>query len=144
MKAFLHELSKLGWMQGKNFTIEYRFAEGKLERQPELAAELVRLKVDLIVVTGSPTTRAAKNATSSIPIVMAAVPDPVGFGFVASLARPGGNVTGFSNLAFELGTKRLEILKDAVPKLAQVGLLRVPAETGLGARQINELRPAAQ
>ena len=144
VKAFLHELSKLGWMQGKNFTIEYRFAEGKLERQPELAAELVRLKVDLIVVTGSPTTRAAKNATSSIPIVMAAVPDPVGFGFVASLARPGGNVTGFSNLAFELGTKRLEILKDAVPKLAQVGLLRVPAETGLGARQINELRPAAQ
>jgi putative ABC transport system substrate-binding protein len=144
VKALLHELSKLGWMQGKNFTIEYRFAEGKLERQPELAAELVRLKVDLIVVTGSPTTRAAKNATSSIPIVMAAVPDPVGFGFVASLARPGGNVTGFSNLAFELGTKRLEILKDAVPKLAQVGLLRVPAETGLGARQINELRPAAQ
>ena len=141
---FRQELNRLGWIEGKNFAIEYRFAEGKLERQPELAAELVRLKVDLIVVTGSPTTRAARNATSSIPIVMAAVPDPVGFGFVASLARPGGNVTGFSNLAFELGTKRLEILKDAVPKLAQVGLLRVPAETGLGARQINELRPAAQ
>ena len=142
--AFRQELSKLGWIQGKNFTIEYRFAEGKSERLPELAVELVRLKVDLIVVTGSPPTRAAKNATSSIPIVMAANPDPVGFGFVASLARPGGNVTGFSSMAFELGTKRLEILKDAVPKLARVGLLRVPAETGLGARQMKELRPAAQ
>ncbi len=144
VKAFLQELSKLGWIEGKNITIEYRFAEEKTERLPELAAELVRLKVDLIVATGSPPTRAAKNATSSIPIVMAAVADPVGFGFVASLARPGGNVTGFSSMAFELGTKRLEILKDAVPKLARVGLLRVPAETGLGALQLKELRPAAQ
>jgi putative ABC transport system substrate-binding protein len=144
VKAFLHELSKLGWIQGKNFTIEYRFAERKPERLPELAAELVRLKVDLIVATGSPSTRAAKNATSSIPIVMAAVGDPVGFGFVASLARPGGNVTGFSSMEFELGTKRLEILKDAVPKLARVGLLRVPAETGLGARQLKVLRSGAQ
>ncbi len=144
VNAFLQELGKLGWIEGKNFTIEYRFAEGKPERLPELAVELVRLKVDLIVVTGSPPTRAAKNATSSIPIVMAANPDPVEFGFVASLARPGGNVTGLSSMAFELGTKRLEILKDAVPKLARVGLLRVPAETGLGARQMKELRPAAQ
>jgi len=144
VNAFLQELGKLGWIQGKNFTIEYRFAERKPERLPELAAELVRLKVDLIVATGSPPTRAAKNATSSIPIVMAAVADPVGFGFVASLARPGGNVTGFSSMAFELSTKRLEILKDAVPKLARVGLLRVPAQTGLGALQLKELRPAAQ
>jgi putative ABC transport system substrate-binding protein len=143
-EAFRQELSKLGWIEGKNFTIEYRFAERKPERLPELAAELVRLKVDLIVATGSPPTRAAKNATSSIPIVMAAVADPVGFGFVASLAQPGGNVTGFSSMAFELSTKRLEILKDAVPKLARVGLLRVPAQTGLGALQLKELRPAAQ
>jgi putative ABC transport system substrate-binding protein len=144
LEAFRQELSKLGWIEGKNFTIEYRFAERKPERLPELAAELVRLKVDLIVATGSPSTRAAKNATSSIPIVMAAVADPVGFGFVASLAQPGGNVTGFSSMAFELSTKRLEILKDAVPKLARVGLLRVPAQTGLGARQLKEIRPAAQ
>jgi len=144
VNAFLQELGMPGWIQGKNFTIEYRFSEEKPERAPELAAELVRLKVDLIVATGSPQTRAAKNATSSIPIVMAANPDPVGLGFVASLARPGGNVTGFSSMAFELGTKRLEILKDAVPKLARVGLLRVPAETGLGALQLKELRPAAQ
>jgi putative ABC transport system substrate-binding protein len=144
VNAFLQELGKLGWIQEKNFTIEYRFAEGKPERLPELAAELVRLKVDLIVVTGSPPTRAAKNATSSIPIVMPAVGDPVGFGYVASLARPGGNVTGFSSMEFELGTKRLEILKDAVPKLARVGLLRVPAATGLGARQQKVLRAGAE
>ena len=144
VNAFLQELGKLGWIQGKNFTIEYRFAEGKPERLPELAAELVRLKVDLIVATGSPPTRAAKNATSSIPIVMPAVGDPVGFGYVASLARPGGNVTGFSSMEFELGTKRLEILKDAVSKLARVGLLRVPAATGLGARQQKVLRAGAE
>jgi putative ABC transport system substrate-binding protein len=141
VNAFLQELGKLGWIQEKNFTIEYRFAEGKPERLPELAAELVRLKVDLIVVTGAPPTRAAKNVTSSIPIVMAANPDPVGFGFVASLARPGGNVTGFSNLGFELQTKRLEILKDAVPKLARVGLLRASIATDL---QMKQLRVAAQ
>jgi putative ABC transport system substrate-binding protein len=144
VNAFLQELGKLGWIQGKNFTIEYRFTEGKPERLPELAAELVRLKVDLIVAIGSPPTRAAKNATSSIPIVMPAVGDPVGFGFVASLARPGGNVTGFSSMEFELGTKRLEILKDAVPKLARVGILRVPAATGLGARQQKVLRAGAE
>lgn len=143
--SFRQELSKLGWIEGKNIAFEYRFGENKgTSHLSALAADLVRLKVDLIVATGSPPTRAAKNATSSIPIVMAANPDPVGFGFVASLARPGGNVTGFSSMAFELGTKRLEILKDAVPKLARVGLLRVPAQTGLGARQLKELRPAAQ
>jgi putative ABC transport system substrate-binding protein len=145
LEVFRQEMTKLGWIEGKNLTIDYRFAENKgADRLNELAAELVRLKVHLIVVTGSPPTRAAKNATSSIPIVMAANPDPVGFGFVASLAQPGGNVTGFSSMAFELSTKRLEILKDAVPKLARVGLLRVPAQTGLGARQLKEIRPAAQ
>ncbi len=122
--AFRQELSKLGWIEGKNITIEYRFAEQKNERLPELAADLVRLKVDLIVASGGSTRLAAKKATSTIPIVMATSADPVGEGLVASLARPGGNVTGLSSLAPELGTKRLEILKDAVPKLTRVGLLR--------------------
>ena len=124
VEAFRQELSKLGWIEGKNITIEYRFAERKTERLPELAADLVRLKVDLIVVTGTPSALAAKSATTTIPIVMTNAGDPVGAGLVASLARPGGNVTGLSSLSTELNTKRLEILKDAVPKLARVGLLR--------------------
>ena len=95
----------------------------------ELAAELVRLKVDLIVVSGITAALAAKKATTTIPIVMTSVVDPVGAGLVASLARPGGNVTGFSGLGAELNTKRLEILKDAVPKLARVGLLRPPGDS---------------
>jgi putative ABC transport system substrate-binding protein len=122
--AFRQELSKLGWVEGKNITMEYRFSEGKTERLPELAADLVRLKVDLIVTTGDPPASSAKKATTTIPIVMANSVDPVGYGFVASLARPGGNITGLSNLGTELNSKRLEILKDAVPKLARVGLLR--------------------
>ena len=126
MEAFRQELSKLGWIEGKNITIEYRFAEQKNERLPELAADLVRLKVDLIVVTAGPAALAAKRATTTIPIVMTSATDPVGAGLVASLARPGGNVTGLSGLANELNTKRLEVLKDAVPKLARVGLLRPP------------------
>ena len=116
-------MSKLGWIERKNLNIEYRFAEQKPERTSELAADLVRLNIDLIVVTGRPQALAAKKATTTIPIVMASVGDPVGAGLVASLARPGGNVTGFSSLAPELNSKRLEILKDAVPKLARVGLL---------------------
>ena len=140
LEAFRQELSKLGWIEGKNITFEYRFAEQKNERLPELAADLLRLKVDLIVVTGNAAASAAKKATTTIPIVMANAADPVGTGLVASLARPGGIVTGLSNLATELITKRLEILKDAVPKLARVGLLR----TGSGmSPQLNELRPAA-
>ena len=126
MDAFRQELSKLGWIEGKNIIIEYRFGEQKPERLPELAADLVRLKVDLIVVTAMTPALAAKKATTTIPIVMTSVVDPVGAGLVASLARPGGNVTGFSGLSPELNTKRLEILKDAVPKLARVGLLRPP------------------
>ena len=129
VKAFLQELSKLGWIEGKNFTIEYRFAEGKRERLPELAADLVRLKVDLIVVTAGTSALAAKKATTTIPIVMTSGSDPVAAGLIASLARPGGNVTGLSGLASELNTKRLEILKDAVPKLARVGLLRPPGDS---------------
>ena len=124
VEAFRQELSKLGWIEGKNITIEYRFAEQKHERLPELAADLVRLKVDLIVISGRQPALAAKKATTTIPIVMTNSADPVGSGLVASLARPGGNVTGLSSLATELNTKRLEILKDAVPKLARVGLLR--------------------
>ena len=125
VEAFRQELSKLGWIDGKNLTIEYRFAENKgTEHLPELAADLVRLKVDLIVVTDTPSSLAAKNATATIPIVMVSVGDPVGAGLVASLARPGGNVTGNASLTPELSSKRLEVLKDAVPKLARVGLLR--------------------
>jgi putative tryptophan/tyrosine transport system substrate-binding protein len=137
--AFRQELSKLGWIEGKNIIIEYRYAEQKPGRVPELAADLVRLKVDLILVVGTPAALAAKKATTTIPIVMTNAASPVAEGLVASLARPGGNVTGFSALSNELNTKRLEILKDAVPKLAQVGILR-PSVASL---QMKDLRPAA-
>jgi putative tryptophan/tyrosine transport system substrate-binding protein len=140
--AFRQELSKLGWIEGKNITIEYRFAEQRSERLPELAAELVRLKVDLIVTSGGPTPLAAKKATSTIPIVMTNSVDPVGQGLVANLARPGGNVTGNSGLSPELITKMLEILKDAVPKLTRVGHLRSRAGS-VTELQLKELRPAA-
>ena len=142
VEVFRQELNKLGWIEGKNITFEYRFAEQKRERLPELAADLVRLKVDLIVVTSGPAAAAAKGATTTIPIVMMTSVDPVGEGLVASLARPGGNVTGFSSLAPELSTKRLEILKDVVPKLARVGLLR-PGASVAQDLQLKELRPAA-
>ena len=143
-EAFRQELSKLGWIEGKNITIEYRFGENKgPARHPELAADLVHLKVDLIVVSGVGAVLAAKKATTTIPIVMVTASDPMGAGLVASLARPGGNVTGNSGLSFELNTKRLEILKDAVPKLARVGLLLVPgANIGIDL-QLKEFRPAA-
>jgi len=144
-EALRQELSKLGWIEGKNIAFEYRFSEGKTENLPELAAELVRLKVDLIVISGTPTALAAKNATTAIPIVMSGAADPVGLGLVASLARPGGNVTGYSTLSPELNTKRLEILKDAVPKLVRVGLLRRPPGANPGQDlQLKELRLAAQ
>jgi putative ABC transport system substrate-binding protein len=140
LDAFRQELSKLGWVEGKNIAIEPRFSAGKSERMSELAANLVHLPVDLVVVTGTPTALAAKKATTTIPVVMTNVGDPVGAGLVASLARPGGNVTGLSSLSPELITKRLEILKDVVPNLARIGLLR-PARTGQF--QMKELRPAA-
>jgi putative tryptophan/tyrosine transport system substrate-binding protein len=144
LDSFRQELSKLGWIEGKNITIEYRFAEQKNERLPELAADLVRLKVDLIVVTSTPPGLAAKKATTTIPIVLTSGSDPVGAGLVASLARPGGNVTGNSGLNPELNTKRLEILKDAVPKLSRVGLLRGPRGGIADDLQMKELGPAAQ
>jgi len=143
LEAFRQEMRKLGWIEGKNITIEYRFAEGKNDRLPELAADLVRLSVDLILVSGAQPASAAKSATTTIPIVMANAGDPVGAGLVASLARPGGNITGFSGLAPELNTKRLEILKDAVPRLTRVGLLRLPGANIEADLQLKEIRPAA-
>jgi ABC-type uncharacterized transport system substrate-binding protein len=144
VEAFRQELSKLGWVEEKNFSIEYRFAEQKPERLPELAAELVRRKVDLILVSGAPTALAAKGATRTIPIVTVTAADPVGLGLVASLVRPGGNVTGLTGLSIELNTKRLEVLKDAVPKLVRVGLLLLPGARISSELQVKELRAAAQ
>jgi putative ABC transport system substrate-binding protein len=122
VEAFRQGLRELGYVEGKNIVLESRFAEGKPDRERSLAAELVRLKVDMIVTVGSTATRAAKEATTMIPIVMAQDPDPVGNGFVISLARPGGNVTGLSNLGPELSGKRLELLKEVVPRLTRVAV----------------------
>jgi putative tryptophan/tyrosine transport system substrate-binding protein len=121
-EAFRQGLRELGYVEGKNIVIEWRYAEGKADRLPGLAAELVGLKVDIIVTTGPIVTRAAKETTSTIPIVMTNEGDPVGTGFVASLARPGGNITGLSSLAPELGGKRLELLKEIIPQLSRVAV----------------------
>src|SRR5215510_13420755 len=136
-------LRELGYIEGQTIAFEYRYAEGKVDRAPELAAELVRLKVDIIVVgSGDQWIRAAKNATRTIPIVMAGQgTDPVEAGFVESLARPGGNVTGLTVLVRELGGKRLELLKEAVPKLARVAVLYDPANLP-SLYQVKELLPA--
>ena len=129
--AFLQGLRELGWMEGQNIAIEYRFAEGRLDRLPDLAAELVRLKVDVILAASSPPALAAKNATKTIPIVMGTSADPVTLGLVASLARPGGNVTG---LAFSVGLdvvgKELELLKETVPNVRRVAVLSNPGNPG--------------
>ena len=122
IEAFRQGLRELGYVESKNIVIEWRHHAGKLDRLPALAAELVRLKVDIIVTNGPPAARAAKEATNTIPIVMMQVGDPVGSGFVASLARPGGNITGLSSLAPELSGKRLELLKEIVPKLSRVAV----------------------
>src|SRR3989441_3527421 len=122
IEAFRQGLRELGYVEGKNIIIEWRWAEGKFDRLPELAAELVRLNVEVIVTGGSTSSGAAKEVTSTVPIVMAQVNDPVGSGFVASLARPGGNMTGLSTLVPELGGKRLEVLKEVVPKLSRVAV----------------------
>jgi putative ABC transport system substrate-binding protein len=146
LTAFRQELSKLGWIEGKNIAIEYRFAEGKRERVPELAADLVRLNVGVIVVVETQTALAAKSATSTVPIVMINVGDPVSAGLVASLARPGGNITGLSGLSQQLITKRLEILKDAVPRLSHVGVLWSGggAGTQLQLKEIRQAGPALE
>ena len=122
-EAFRHGLRELGYIEGKNIVIEWRYAEGKFDRLPALAAELVRLKVDVIVTGGGPATRVAKQATSTIPIVMANDPDPVADGIVASLAQPRGNITGLSTLAPEIDGKQLELLKETLPRLSRVAVL---------------------
>src|SRR5580765_765337 len=142
-EAFQQGLRELGYVEGKNIVIEWRFAEGKPERVPVLAAELVHLKVDVIVTGGAVLTRAAKEATVTIPIVMAQDIDPVSNGFVASLARPGGNVTGLSTLAPEISGKRLELLKEIIPRLSRVAILGTSSQPG-NAQQFKETELAAQ
>ena len=124
VEAFREALRKLGYVEGQNIAIEYRYGENKSERMRGLAAELVRLNVDVIVTTGSSATRPAKEATTTIPIVMMSDNDPVGSGVVTSLARPGGNITGLTNISGDLGDKRLELLKEIVPKLSRVAVFR--------------------
>jgi putative ABC transport system substrate-binding protein len=130
VEAFRRGLRERGYVEGKNIAIEYRYGEGKPERMAELAAELVRLKVNVIVTAGSQATRPAKEATHTIPIVMANDNDPVGSGFIASLAKPGGNVTGLANLTTELSGKQVELLKEIRPKLSQLAVLRDLTEPG--------------
>src|SRR5215475_9609391 len=122
VEAFRQGLRELGYVEGKNIVIEYRYAEGKLDRLSGLAAELVRLKVDVIVSAGPPPTRSAKQATATIPIVMGFDNDPVGNGFVESLARPGGNITGLATLFPEISGKQVEFLKEIVPNLSRVAV----------------------
>jgi putative tryptophan/tyrosine transport system substrate-binding protein len=126
LDAFRRGLRELGYVEDKNIAIEYRSAEGNINRLPELAAELVRLKVDCIVTAGENPTRAAKQATSTIPIIMTTVGDPVGLGFAASLARPSGNITGLSTISPDLAGKRLELLKETIPKLSRVAIFSDP------------------
>ena len=142
IEAFRQGLRELGYVEGKNIVIEWRRAEGKADRLTGLAAELVRLKVDIIVSAGSAVTRPAKEATVTIPIVMAQDTDPVGSGFVASLARPGGNITGLATLAPEIGGKRLELLKEIVPRLSRVAVLGTSTRSG-NAQALREIELAA-
>jgi putative tryptophan/tyrosine transport system substrate-binding protein len=130
IQAFRQGLRELGYVEGKNIVIESRYADGKLDRLPALVAELVRLNVDVITTAGPQVTRLAKEATSTIPIVMAYENDPVGSGVVASLARPGGNITGLSSLAPEISGKQLELLKEIVPELSRVAVLRRSTQPG--------------
>jgi putative tryptophan/tyrosine transport system substrate-binding protein len=142
IEAFRQGLRELGYVEGKNIVIEWRYAEGKLDHVRELAAELVRLKVDVIVTAGPASTRPAKEATLTTPIVMAQVNDPVGNGFVASLARPGGNITGLATLAPEISGKQLELLKEIVPGLSRVAVLGTSTEPGI-AQLLRETERAA-
>jgi putative tryptophan/tyrosine transport system substrate-binding protein len=130
LEAFRLGLRNLGYVEGKNIVIEWRSAEGKPDRLPALAADLVRLEVQVIMTGGPIPTRFAKKATSTIPIVMAQDPDPVANGFIASLARPGGNITGLSSLAPELSGKQLELLKEVIPKLSRVAVLGTSTQPG--------------
>jgi putative ABC transport system substrate-binding protein len=137
-EAFLQRLGELGWVEGRNIAIEYRWAEGDIERYADIAKELVRLNVDIIFTVGG---EAAKQATSSIPIVGALMPDPVEHGLIASLARPGGNVTGLSLLASDLAGKRLELLREVLPSLRRLGIL---AQTGTNVVELSEVRSGAK
>src|SRR5882672_4749712 len=140
--AFRQGLSELGYVEGQNIAIESRWAEGKYDGYPAHAADLVSLKVDVIVPVGGAATQAAQQATRTIPIVMSVVIDPVGSGLVASLARPGGNVTGLTIMASDLVGKQLELLKEVVPKVSQVALLWNPANPG-SAPQLRQAEAAA-
>ena len=142
VEAFRQRLRELGYVEGKNILIEYRYAEGKYERLPDLAAELVRLKVDVIVTTGA-VVLFAKKVSGTIPIVFAAAVDPVGGGLVSSLARPGGNITGLSVMARDLNGKRLELLKEAFPKVARVAFLWEPFHLS-GNPALTEMEAAAK
>jgi putative ABC transport system substrate-binding protein len=142
IEALRQGLRELGYVEGKNIVIEWRSAEGKADLLPALAVELVRLKVDIIVAAGTSDTRAAKEATTTIPIVMTQDTDPIGTGFVASLARPGGNITGLSTLAPEVSGKRLELLKEIIPKLSYVAVLGTSTRTG-NAQSLKEVELAA-
>jgi ABC-type uncharacterized transport system substrate-binding protein len=142
VEAFRQGLRELGYVEGKNIVIEHRWAEGKFDRVPALAAELVQLKVEVIVTAGPTDTRIAKQATATIPIVMGFDNDPVGNGFVASLAKPGGNITGLATLASEISGKRLELLKEMVPKLARVAVFGTSTEPGY-AQALRETEAAA-
>jgi putative tryptophan/tyrosine transport system substrate-binding protein len=142
IEAFRLGLRELGYVEGKNILIEYRYAEAKLDRLPALAAELVRLKVDVMVLAGPAAIRPAKEATNTIPIVMANDADPVGSGVIASLARPGGNITGLSNLAPEISGKRLELVKEIIPKLSRLALLGTSTTSGT-AQVLKEMELAA-
>ena len=140
---FREGLRDLGYVEGRNVLIEYRWAEGKYERFPALIGELIALKVDVIVTAGTPATQAVKKATTSVPLVMVAVGDPVGTGFVASLGRPGGNITGLTSIAPELEGKRLELLREVLPKLSHLSVLWNPANP-FHAGSLKETRAAAQ
>jgi putative ABC transport system substrate-binding protein len=141
--AFPRGMRGLGYVEGKNLMIEWRFADGKYERLPGLAAELVQLKVDIIVTNGTPATSAAQNATATVPIVMGGVGDPVGSGFIKSLAHPGGNITGVSTVASDLSPKHLEMLLEIVPKLSRVAMLMNPDNTSHATR-LKSVKAAAQ
>ena len=127
--AFTQGMRELGYVEGKNLVIEWRFADGKYERVPGLAAELVQMKVEVIVTHGPPATQAAQRATSTIPVVTAAVNDPVGSGFAASLARPGGNITGLSVITTDVSPKHIELLKTMIPRLSRVAILVNPGNS---------------
>jgi len=143
IEAFRQGLRELGYVEGKNIFIEWRHVEGKPERMSELAAELVRLKVDIIITGGPPATRAAKEATVTIPIVMTQDTDPVGNGFVASLARPGGNITGLATLRPEIRGKQLELLKEVIPKLSRVAVFGTSTAPG-NAQSLKEIELVAK